>query len=220
MKPFPPVIFVSGIDTDAGKSYVSAWLADVIESSGKSAVTQKFIQTGCTGISEDIETHSKLRGKQYPQGEMAHLVAPVILSYPASPDLAARIDGTSIDFSLIAESTERLSRMFDHVILEGAGGVMVPLKDDYITLDYITDHRLPVILVTNGRLGSVNHTLLSLSVIKQSGAELFGVVYNPHFDADKIIAGDTRKYIKTWLNNNFPDALWLEMPENAFENNI
>lgn len=210
---WPSRLFVSGIDTDAGKSYAAGWLANLISSEGKSVVTQKFVQTGNKDFSEDIAKHRELMGIEPTPDDKIHLTAPVILSYPCSPELAARLDGTEIDTGLIAKATEELSMRYSHVIIEGAGGLMVPLKGEYLTIDYIREHCLPVALVTNGTLGSISHTLLSLYAIKHHGIELWGVIYNKFFDNDKIIAEDTRNYINNWIKTHFPDALYLEMPK-------
>ncbi|MDE6638627.1 MAG: dethiobiotin synthase, partial [Muribaculaceae bacterium] len=95
--------------------------------------------------------------------------------------------------------------------IEGAGGIMVPLKGEYLTIDYIRDHRLPTIVVTNGQLGSINHTLLTLYAIKQYGIELAEVIYNHHFDKDPIICSDTIDYLKAYLAAHFPAARFSEM---------
>jgi dethiobiotin synthetase len=88
---------------------------------------------------------------------------------------------------------------------------MVPLKGDYLTIDYIRERKLPVVLVTNGALGSISHTLLALDAISHAGIELYAVIYNSYFDKDKIIAEDTRNYIRRWLETHFKDTRFLEM---------
>lgn len=208
---FPSKLFVSGIDTDAGKSYATGWLARLINESGGKAMTMKFVQTGNTDYSEDIITHRKVMGIELTAADRLHLTAPEIFSYPCSPDLAARIDKREINLKLITEAAEQLSRDCDTLLIEGAGGLMVPLKGEYLTIDYVKEHNLPVLLVTNGSLGSINHTLLSLYALKHYGISLFGVVYNSYFDKDKIIAEDTRNYIKGWLDHHFKDAVYIEM---------
>lgn len=207
---FPAKLFITGIDTDAGKSFATGWLAKLIMAQGKSVITQKFVQTGNLEFSEDIEVHRKIMGIPLTTVDKIGITAPVIFTYPASPDLAARIDGKELDLSLIEEASETLSKTYEHLLIEGAGGIMVPLKGEYLTIDYIRDHRLPVVLVTNGRLGSINHTLLSLKVIADEGIELFAVLYNTYFDKDRVICDDTKDYIRKWLSSHFPKALYME----------
>ncbi|MDE6136118.1 MAG: dethiobiotin synthase [Muribaculaceae bacterium] len=206
------VLFISGIDTDAGKTYATAWLAQQIAAEGRSVITQKFIQTGCTDSSEDIEAHRRLCGMELQPVDLDHTTAPIIFSYPASAQLAARIDGREIDLGLVEAATGRLLGLYDCVLLEGAGGLMVPVTDNVSTIDYVAAHRLPVVLVTNGRLGSINHTVLSLEAIAHRGIELAAVVYNHHFDTDPVIAADTRAYIARYLSRHFPATPLLDLP--------
>ena len=207
-----PVLFISGIDTDAGKTYATAWLAGQLAEKGLSVATQKFIQTGCEGASEDIEKHRQLLGSKPLPEDLDGTTAPIILSYPASAQLAARIDGVELDLSVIEASTERLAERYDRVLIEGAGGLLVPVTDTYTTADYVAAKGLPMVLVTNGRLGSINHTLLSLEAIRSRGITLAAVIYNQYFDRDATIAADTHDFIGRYLERNFPEAAYLTMP--------
>lgn len=210
---WPRALFVSGIGTDVGKTYATGWLAREMAASGMSVITQKFIQTGCLESSEDIEMHRRIMGIPMQTVDLMHITAPEIFTYPASPDLAARIDGREVDLNLIDEATGTLLKQYDHVLVEGAGGLMVPLKCEYLTIDYIRERELPLIFVTGGRLGSISDTLLGLEAISRAGIRLFAVVWNPHFDKDRRIAEDTKAYLRRWLDRHFPDTLLLEMPQ-------
>ncbi|WP_289825909.1 dethiobiotin synthase, partial [uncultured Duncaniella sp.] len=97
--------FVSGIDTDAGKTYVTGYIARHLMDTGKRVITQKFIQTGNVGFSEDIELHRRIMGTGMLPEDIDHTTAPVIFSYPASAQLAARIDGKEIDLDVIDRAT-------------------------------------------------------------------------------------------------------------------
>lgn len=205
-------IFISGIDTDAGKTYATAYYARLLAQNGLSVITQKFIQTGCVGSSEDIEAHRRLAGTGYLPEDTSMLTAPIIFSYPASAQLASRIDGREIDLNLIKRATGTLLANYDRVLIEGAGGLMVPLTDDYFAIDYIVEQKLPVILVTNSRLGSINHTILSLEAIKARNLELRAVIYNEYFDFDPEISADTKDFIRRYVNHNFPAAQYIIMP--------
>lgn len=200
------IIFISGIDTDAGKTYATAWLANRLIEKGKRVITQKFIQTGNEGYSEDIIKHRELMNTELFPEDKDFTTSPVIFSYPASAQLAARIDGKEIDLEAIRRSTSLLASRYDTVLIEGAGGLMVPITDNYFTIDYITDENLPIALVTNGILGSINHTILSLEAIKNRGIKLRYLLYNSYFDKDKIIADDTKGFISRYLKNHFPES--------------
>lgn len=200
------IIFISGIDTDAGKTYATAWLANRLIEKGKRVITQKFIQTGNEGYSEDIIKHRELMNTELFPEDKDFTTSPVIFSYPASAQLAARIDGKEIDLEAIRRSTSLLASRYDTVLIEGAGGLMVPITDSYFTIDYIADENLPIALVTNGILGSINHTILSLEAIKNRGIKLRYLLYNSYFDKDKIIADDTKGFISRYLKNHFPES--------------
>ncbi len=204
--------FISGIDTDAGKSYATGLLAASMMREGRKVITQKFIQTGNEEWSEDIEVHRRIMGTGMLPEDLEHTTAPVIFSYPASAQLAARLDGKEIDLGVIDRATERLLQSYDTVLVEGAGGLMVPITDTFLAIDYVATRRMPLILVTNGRLGSINHTLLSLEAVKARGIELDTVVYNTHFDSDPVIAADTLGFITRHLARHFPSTKLITIP--------
>lgn len=208
----PPRLFVTGIGTDVGKSYATGWLAREMRQAGMNVITQKFIQTGNSGYSEDIERHRRIMGIGMQTADLTHLTAPLILSYPASPHLAAALDKVDLDFDIASKATDTLSESYDHVLIEGAGGVMVPLTEDYLTIDYIREHNLPAAVVTTGQLGSINHTLMTLQVLKDSDVNIFAVIYNPYFDRDDVIAADTRRYLRHWIATRAAGTHFLEMP--------
>ena len=202
-------LFITGIDTDAGKTYATAFMVKKLNSEGKTAITQKFIQTGNRDMSEDILKHRELTGTGLLPEDLDHTTAPIIFSYPASAQLAASIDGKEIDLTLVDRSSELLSRKYDTVLIEGAGGLMVPVTDDFLTIDYISSRKLPVALVTNGRLGPINHTILSLEAIAARNIPLPYLLYNLHFDSDKTIAEDPRRFIRQYLAKRFPETEFI-----------
>lgn len=208
-------IFITGIDTDAGKSYATGWLANQIAATGRSVMTQKFVQTGNEGRSEDIELHRRIMHRDMAAEEYA-LTAPMIFTYPSSPHLAARVDGREVDIKAIDEARKTLEERYDTLLVEGAGGMMVPLTERYLTIDYITDRRLDVALVTNAKLGSISHTLLALEAIERRGLNLRYLLYNTHFDTDPVIAPETRSYIRNYVAEHFPAAEWLDVPSITF----
>ncbi|MCH5347205.1 MAG: ATP-dependent dethiobiotin synthetase BioD [Muribaculaceae bacterium] len=200
------IIFVSGIDTDAGKSYVTGVVARQLMEAGHRVITQKFIQTGNAGYSEDINLHRLIMGTGMLPEDSRGLTAPIIFPFPASAQLAARLAGREIDLELIDRSTAALAERYDYVLIEGAGGLMVPITDTFTTIDYVASRHLPVMLVTNGRLGSINHTLLSLNALSAHGIKIHSVAYNEHFDDEPTIAADTRAFLKRYLDRNHPQT--------------
>jgi len=206
------IYFVSGIDTDIGKTYATGVLAKLWTEQGKKVITQKLIQTGNADISEDIEKHREIMGQGWFQEDHDKLTMPEIFSYPASPHLATRLDNREINFQKIENATQTLAERFEIVLLEGAGGLMVPLTTSLLTIDYVAQHQFPVILVTSGRLGSINHTLLSLEALKSRGLKLQALVYNLKDESkDPLISQDTSNYLKNYLATHFPEAEWIEL---------
>ena len=207
------VFFVSGIDTDTGKSYATGYLAKLWNGQGIRTITQKLIQTGNDGLSEDIELHRRIMGTGLPPEDTDGLTMPEIFSYPCSPHLAAEIDKRPVDFDKIERATRRLSETYDAVLLEGAGGLMVPLTRDLLTIDYIARRHYPLIFVTSGKLGSINHTLLSLEAIARRNIRLHTVVYNLYpEEKDDIIRRDTESYIRHLLEKEYPETRFVTLP--------
>lgn len=208
------VYFISGIDTEIGKTYTTGYLAKLWQDQGQSVITQKLVQTGNDDISEDIVKHREIMQTGLLEQDYQKLTMPQIFSYPASPHLATKLDGKLLDFDKILQATNQLKQQFELILLEGAGGLMVPLTDDVLSIDYIKQHQYSVILVTSGRLGSINHTLLSLEALKTRGIELYALAYNLKDDSkDALIANSTKNYLKNYIAINFPEAKWLEVPE-------
>ncbi len=205
--------FITGIDTNIGKSYATGWLAREWNRQGIKAITQKMIQTGNVGHSEDIDLHREIMGIPFTEEDREHITFPIVYSYPASPHLAAEIDHQTIPIDKIAESTRILRDRYDVVLLEGAGGLMVPITRDYLTIDYIADHELPVILVTSGRLGSINHTLLSIEALEKRDIPLYGLVYNTYPKSDEFIDADTEAYLRNYLEKQHPEAHFWVLPQ-------
>ena len=207
------VYFISGIDTGIGKTYTTGYLAKLWNAQGKKTITQKLIQTGNIDISEDIEQHRKIMGMGWFPEDVMKLTMPEIFTYPASPHLATKIDGREIDFQKIENATAQLAEKYEIVLLEGAGGLMVPLTTDLLTIDYVAEKKHPIIFVTSGRLGSINHTILSLEAIKNRGLELYAVAYNLKDESqDELISKDTAEYLKGYLAKHFPNSLWIDIP--------
>ncbi|ATO18392.1 dethiobiotin synthase [Acinetobacter sp. LoGeW2-3] len=207
------IYFVSGIDTGIGKTYTTGFLAKSWNEQGIRTITQKLIQTGNPNLSEDIEQHRKIMGCGLLLEDRERLTMPEIYAYPASPHLAARLEQRPVNFAKIQQATQILAQRYDRVLLEGAGGLMVPLTEQLLTVDYMAAQQFPVILVTSGRLGSINHTLLSLELLKQRKIELYALAFNHADDAqDEVIAQDTIQYLQQYLQQHFPKAQWLDIP--------
>ena len=115
------VLFVSGIDTDIGKSIATGYYAKYLMQQGYSVITQKMVQTGCQDISTDIIVHRKIQGIVLTEEDRRGVTCPYLFDYPCSPHMAARLQQTCIDEKTIEKSTALLAQNYDYVLLEGAG---------------------------------------------------------------------------------------------------
>ncbi|MCR9012451.1 dethiobiotin synthase [Gabonibacter chumensis] len=206
------IYFISGIDTDTGKSIITGLLARSLQKKGVRVVTQKFIQTGCTGISEDILKHREIMEIGPLEIDRDGTTCPYVMTYPASPHLAAEIDRVTLDTDRIAASSRKLDELYDIVLLEGAGGLYVPVTRDYFTIDYIQEKKHPLILVTSSKLGSINHTLMSLELCRQRGIELALLVYNRFPNDSEWITNDSITIFQHYLRDFFPSCRLVEVP--------
>lgn len=207
------VFFISGIDTNIGKTFATGIMAASLAKSGKSVITQKMIQTGCEEISEDIEMHRKLQGIPLTAEDKDGTTCPYIFTYPCSPHMAAEKDGRTIDLAVITEATHKLQQRYDIVLLEGAGGLMVPVDNHLTTIDYVKQCGYPLVLVTSGRLGSISHTLLNLYACRQYGIPVRALVFNEYPAEDALITENTTSYLKNYLKQYHPETSWIVLPE-------
>ncbi|PCI03711.1 MAG: dethiobiotin synthase [Flavobacteriaceae bacterium] len=196
--------FISGIDTDCGKTYITGLLAKQLKESGVDVITSKLVQTGCVGVAEDIIEHRRLMEIDLLPEDIDGTTCPFVFTFPASPHLATEIDNRSIDFDVIRTAQKELCANYELVLAEGAGGLMVPITENYLTIDYIKEYNLPLILVSSSKLGSINHTLLSIDLCLQNGVDLHTVVYNQMPGDDAVIAEESFEYFKRYLKRKSP----------------
>lgn len=218
------VLFISGIDTDIGKTYATGMIAKALMQQDINVITQKLVQTGVSvnsasgkiNIADDIVTHRQLMGIPLQPCDFDFTTCPFRYEKPASPHLAAKLANGVLNPDVITSATKSLQADYEVVLLEGAGGLLVPITEQLLTLDYIVTQGYPVILVTSGRLGSINHTLLSLEAIKARGLTVHSVIYNHIHDTadntDTEIANSSIDYLKNYLAQNYPNAHWLQLP--------
>ena len=207
------ILFITGIDTDVGKTIATGIYAKKLAEQGKRVITQKLVQTGCHAFSEDIQKHRNLQGIPLQQVDIEKLTCRFIYPYPCSPHLAARMADKAIDLQAIHQDTENLAKRHDMVLIEGAGGLYVPLSDNYFLIDYIAEHNYPIILVTSGKLGSLNHTLLSLEACKQRNLRVHSLIYNQFPQTDPIIEEETQRFLRTYINTHFPNCEFMLIPD-------
>jgi len=207
------IYFISGIDTDAGKTIVTGLFYKYLLSKNIKAITVKAAQTGCQNISDDIIEHRRIAGIELLPEDKAGQTCPYLFNHPCSPHLSARLENKIIDTKKIADTVFNLTPNYDVILLEGAGGLIVPLTGNYTSADFIKDYHLPVILVTSSRLGSVNHTLLSLEYMRNNNIKLAALVYNEYPAKDKFIAEDSYNIFSNYLSKYFSESPLIRVPD-------
>ncbi len=172
-------IFVTGTDTGVGKTVVAAGIAAAMKKRGINIGVMKPVHTGCRVIKGKLRPDdSIILENAASSGDPADLITPFMFREPASPLTAAKQTDTLIDINRITECFCKLRRMHDYMIVEGIGGVLVPVSRDFSVADLIRRFKLPVLLVTGPYLGSVNHTMLSLFCLKAMKIPVRGIVIN------------------------------------------
>ncbi len=175
-------IFITGTDTDAGKTIVAAGLLDLLRSCDIDAAPMKPVQTGCTKKENsfdvpDLDFSIRYSGLECTCEEY-DCMAPYRYEPACSPHLAGQLAGYYPSIKEIIVKAERLNEMREFILMEGAGGIMVPLNESEMMLDLMKKISFPVILVSRTGLGTINHTLMSLQVLKNHGINVLGVIFN------------------------------------------
>ena len=195
--------FITGTDTGVGKTAVAAALAYLMNQRGVRTVPVKPVQTGLApGEPGDLELCLKTSGLS-PKAAELKLMNPYPFRLPASPHLAAEQEGAEVDFRRIVECCAKLAEIYDALVVEGAGGLLVPLTREISTMDLARVLGLPLIVVARAGLGTINHSLLTLRAAGDAGLEVAAVVPNhPEPDSDltetdKKIVADNREIIQS-----------------------
>ena len=192
-----PGIFVAGTGTDVGKTVIAAGVLRLMRRHGELAMPMKPVQTGC-----EVDSQGRMRAPDIDfvlraavpdvaadldEETLDHLV-PYRFAPACSPHLAARMAGMRIELDKILASAQWLASRYQRLVVEGAGGLMVPLNESQSMLDLIRALRMPVLLVGHSGLGTINHVLLSLEALRRQGCAVLGVVLN---DTHPVEARDT-----------------------------
>ena len=172
-------IFITGTDTEVGKTVVAAGLAGAIKAKGINVGVMKPVATGAIRTPERlISTDVQFLLKSIECDDEPDLVNPITIELPLSPLVASRLDKFEIELDKIRDAYCKLSQRHDFIVVEGIGGILVPIKEDYFVSDMIKELGLPVIIVARPGLGTINHTLLTAREAQQRGIEVRGFIIN------------------------------------------
>ncbi len=164
-------LFLTGTDTNVGKTYAASLLIRALRKAGHDCVGLKPLCCGERGDAEELHSASD-------RAITLNDVNPVWLRPPVAPYTAAMIENRPIDLALIRETFTRLRGAHRSLIVEGAGGWLVPITRDYFLADLAAEFALPVAVVVANRLGALNHTLLTVQAIRARGLKCAGLILN------------------------------------------
>ncbi len=172
-------VFITGTGTDVGKTVVAAGIAAALRRKGVNVGVMKPVATGGkrTGskvLSDDAQFLAQAAGVRHPM----ELINPICLEPALAPSIAARITHKAIHLERIWKAFKVLTKTHEVLIVEGVGGLMVPILDRYFVADMAQRMALPVIVVTLPTLGTINHTTLTVATARQYGLEVRGLVVN------------------------------------------
>lgn len=172
-------LFVTGTDTGVGKTVVTAALAAALRRRGLDAGVMKPVQTGAEErdgnlYAPDAAFLQAVSGVEDPP----EWICPVRLRAPLAPSVAAELEGTEVSLTAIQEAYAQLAARHALILVEGAGGICVPLRNDYLMSDLARDLDLPVLVVARPSLGTINHTVLTVQYARSAGLQVVGVLIN------------------------------------------
>ena len=194
-----PGLFVTGTDTGVGKTVIAGAIAAWLRSQGSRVAVCKPIATGCERrreglVSEDAEFLAHCADSPHP----LDLICPQRYAEPLAPAVAAERARQPVDWPAVERSLDLMSRDSDVMIVEGVGGVMVPLDERHTVLDLAAWLKLPAVVVTRAGLGTINHTLLTLRALRDV-ARLAGVVVNRYpVDTPGVAEETNPRIIAAW----------------------
>lgn len=171
-------IFITGTDTDVGKTVVAAGLALVLRARGLRVGVMKPVATGCYGADERLVSQDAAFLMEAAENEYPPLTSPERFRNPLSPNVAAMLEKKEVNIPGIIKSYRELQRHYDFVIVEGIGGLMVPLKKDYYVANLVRELGLPLVIVSYAGLGAINHSLLTVDAAMIRGLEVKGIIFN------------------------------------------
>lgn len=178
----PALIFVTGTDTNVGKTFVACGIAAALKRRGIDVGVMKPIATG-------DRNDARLLARAAGTSDL-DLINPIFLKPPLSPNVAARISRRTISLDKVWNAFRTLRARHDVLVIEGIGGLLVPILDRYFVADMVRRMRAAVVVVTRSSLGTLNHTLLTLQAAKHFKLDVRGLVVN-HLSPRQTLAEKT-----------------------------
>ena len=171
--------FITGTDTNIGKTFVATLVARALKARGIDIGVMKPVETGCAVKDGALVPMDAVALKEAAEsGDPLDLINPYRFSPPLSPNVAARLSGVEIDLIKIETAFKMLSAVHEIIIVEGAGGLLVPLNDDQNMADLVVRLKARLLIIAPSRLGVINHTLMTCECARALGIDVAGVILN------------------------------------------
>ncbi len=172
-------IFITGTDTAVGKTVIASAIVRVLKARGISVAVMKPIESGCRREGDVLIPSDGVMLKEMAENDITlEEVTPFRFENPLAPMVASEIEGTEVDERVIYDTIKELQEKYDYIVVEGVGGLMVPVKEGLMIVDIVRDTGLPLLIVASNRLGVINHTVLTVEAAKRRGIDIIGVVLN------------------------------------------
>jgi dethiobiotin synthetase len=195
-------LFITGTDTGVGKTLICGGIARILRNQGLKVGVFKPVATGCRSEMDGLVSRDgEFLAMCAELNEPMTVVTPACYRTPAAPIVCARIEEKSIDYEQIAAMYNYLAKSCDVVLVEGIGGALVPLDEKTMIVDLAARMKLPTVIVAREKLGTINHTLLTIGAVRNAGLYAAGVVINGHIFPTAGIAEETAPKIIAELGN-------------------
>jgi len=171
-------VFVIGTDTNVGKTVVSAGLALCLKKRQVKVGVMKPVATGCMASDRKLYSQDAIYLFEAAENEYPLLSSPMRFRNPLAPQVASEIEGEPVDLKKIMWAYREIRSIYDFIIVEGIGGLMVPFTNNYFVADLVKEFDLPVVIVARATLGTINHTLLTVQAAKAKGLDVVGIILN------------------------------------------
>ncbi|MEN8135102.1 MAG: dethiobiotin synthase [Thermodesulfobacteriota bacterium] len=187
-------IFITATDTGVGKTMISGLLLRFLRQQAIKAGYQKWASTGDAENPADLLASLKMADLE-PEPTLLDRQVPYRFAFPASPHLAAELEQKEIDPKIIVSAYQEMAESYEILVVEGVGGLLVPLRRDLLLADLLGRLKLPTIIISRTGLGTINHTLLTIEAMRSRQIPLTGVIFTDLEEVDEVLVRDNMKTI-------------------------
>lgn len=185
-------LFITGTDTGVGKTIVAAGLVRALRVRGVEAGAMKPVASGGRRTTQGLVSEdAELLQKAYAPADPLELINPLCLELPLAPGVAAELAGKKIEMEGVWKAYETLRRRHSFLVVEGVGGLMVPIWEEYLVIDLAREMGFPLLIVARPGLGTINHTLLTIAAARDYGLKIKGFLINGYREEEAGLAERT-----------------------------